>query len=308
MFNENENYRFTCAERLLRYAKYDTQSDPGSKAFPSTEKQKALSAELAKELKAIGLADARMDKWGYVFATLPSNSDKDVPAIAFIGHVDTSAQVSGKNVKPAVHKNYRGGDIRLENGLAIKVEESPDLERMIGYDIVTSDGTTLLGADDKAGVAEIVDAMNYLSKHLEVKHGTVKVCFTPDEETGRGTEKLDVNELGARYGYTVDAKGRGEVEAETFSADFMTFKFYGISIHPGDAKDRMVNSIKVAAAFIDSLPKSGLSPETTSGREGFVHCTAFDGKEELTTVEFIVRDFATSKLMEYEALLEGLAR
>lgn len=304
----DESYRFTCVERFLRYVKYDTRSDPDSLTFPSTEKQKLLALELADELKVIGLADAHMDEWGYVFASLPSNTDKDVPAIAFIGHVDTSSQVSGRNVKPVTHKNYRGGNIPLENGLVIKAEENPDLGRMKGYDIITSDGNTLLGADDKAGVAEIVDAINYLCAHPEVKHGPIKVCVTPDEETGRGTEKLDVKKLGVKYGYTVDARGRGEVDAETFSADAMVLRFYGISIHPGQAKDRMVNSIKVAAAFLDSLPKDRLSPETTSGREGFVHCMSFVGKEELTTLEFIIRDFETAKLGEYEALLEELAR
>jgi tripeptide aminopeptidase len=303
----DDTYHFTCVDRFLRYVKFDTQSDGDSLCFPSTEKQKVLLGILADELMEIGLKDARMDEWGYVTATLPANTDKKVPVIAFIGHADTSSQVSGANVRPVVHRNYRGGDIMLPNGGVIREEESPDLKGMIGYDIITSSGDTLLGGDDKAGVAEIVDAINYLVSHPEVKHGTVKVLVTPDEEVGRGTEKLDVAKLGADYGYTLDASSLGEVEDETFSADGMNFRFRGVSIHPGYAKGRMVNSIKVAAAFIDSLSKDRLSPETTDGREGFVHCTDFHGNEELTTLKFIIRDFQTPRLEVYETLLKKLA-
>ena len=210
-------------------------------------------------------------------------------------------------MKPIVHKNYRGGDIALPNGLVITVAESPDLKGMIGYDIITSSGDTLLGADDKAGVAEIVDAINYLVTHPEVKHGPVKVLITPDEEVGRGTEKLDVSKLHADYGYTLDASSRGEVENETFSADAMTIRFYGKSIHPGYAKGKMINSVKIAGAFIDSLPKDKLSPETTDGRQGFVHCLSVDGNEETTRLKFIIRDFDTPKLQAYEDLLKKLA-
>ncbi len=302
-----ENYQFTCAERFLRYVRYDTQSDGDSTSFPSTAKQKVLLQELANELMAIGLKDARMDQWGYVTATLPANTKKRVPTIALIGHADTSDQVTGAGVKPVVHRDYRGGDITLPNGLVISVAENPDLKGMIGYDIITSSGDTLLGGDDKAGVAEIVDAINYLAKHPEVKHGTVKVLITPDEEVGRGTEKLDVSDLHADFGYTLDASSRGEVENETFSADGMTFRFYGRSIHPGYAKNKLVNSIKVAAAFMDSLPKNKLSPETTDGREGFVHCISFEGNEEMTRLKFIIRDFDTPKLQVYEDLLKKLA-
>ncbi|MGE5363236.1 MAG: peptidase T [Bacteroidota bacterium] len=303
------NYKFTCVERFLRYVEFDTQSDEESASFPSSEKQLELSRELVVELKSIGLSDAHMDEYGYVIATLPSNTDKKVPVIGFISHVDTSPAVTGANVKPVIHRNYQGGDIVLpgDKSQIIEVEKNPDLKKMTGFDIITTDGTTLLGADNKAGVAEIVDAMHYLITHPEVKHGTIKVCFTPDEEVGRGTEKFDVKKFGAEYAYTVDGSSRGEVECETFSADGVVVKFFGKNIHPGYAKGKMVNSLKVASRFLDSLPKEGLSPETTEKREGFVHPTAFNGNEELTTVKFIIRDFITDKLKEYEELLRELA-
>jgi len=304
----DDNYKFTCVERFLEYVKYDTQSDENSKSFPSTEKQKILSADLVKELKEIGLKDAHLDEWGYVIASLPSNIKKDVPAIAFIAHVDTSPAVTGKDVKAVINKNYQGGDIKLKNGgWVIKESENPDLKNMKGFDIITTDGTTLLGADNKAGVAEIMDAANYLITHPEVKHGTIKICFTPDEEVGRGTEKIDLKKLGAKYAYTVDGSSRGEIEFETFSADAVVIKFFGKNIHPGYAKGQMINSIKIASAFVDSLPKDKLSPETTEGREGYVHCNAFNGNEELTTLKFIIRDFETPKLKEYENFLKELA-
>ncbi len=301
-------YQFTCVNRFLKYVKYDTQSDEESTSFPSTEKQKILSKDLAEELKQIGLKDAHMDEWGYVMATLPSNTDKKVAPIAFIAHVDTSPAVSGANVNPIIRRNYQGGDIPLENGgWVIKESENPDLKNMIGFDIITTDGTTLLGADNKAGVAEIMDAMNYLITHPEVKHGDIKVCFTPDEEVGRGTEKIDLKKLGAKYAYTVDGSSRGEIETETFSADAVVIKFFGKNIHPGYAKGIMISSIKMAAYFMESLPKNTLSPETTEKREGYVHCTSINGNEELTTLKFIIRDFETPKLKEYEELLKNLA-
>jgi tripeptide aminopeptidase len=303
----DEKYHFTCIDRFLRYVKFDTQSAEDVATFPSTEKQKVLLGILADELMELGLKDARTDEWGYVTATLPANTDKKVPVIAFIGHADTSPQVSGTGVVPVVHGKYPGGDIRLPDGQVIRETDNTDLKGMIGFDIITASGNTLLGADDKAGVAEILDAINYLVSHPEVKHGAIKVLVTPDEETGRGTEKLDVARLKADYGYTLDASSRGEVEAETFSADAMTFRFRGISTHPGYAKGKLVNSVKVAAAFLDSLPKDTLSPETTESREGFVHCTTFSGNEELTTVKFIIRDFRTERLAEYERFLDLLA-
>lgn len=305
----DEKYQFTCLEKFLRYVKYDTQSDEESASFPSTAKQKVLSNDLAKELKGMGLKDAIMDVNGYVTATLPSNTQKKVPAIAFIAHVDTSPAVSGEHVNPIIHKNYKGGDIKLPSDPTqiIKVDENPDLKNMIGYDIVTTDGTTLLGADNKAGVAEIMDVINYFLTHPDVKHGDIKVCFTPDEETGRGTEKIDLKALGANYGYTIDGSSRGEVESETFSADGVVIKFHGKNIHPGYAKGKMINAVRVAADFLESLPKDKLSPETTEKREGYVHCTNVNGNEELATLKFIIRDFETPKLKEYEDLLKDLA-
>jgi tripeptide aminopeptidase len=301
-------YNFTCVERFLRYVKYDTQSDENSESFPSTEKQKILSKDLADELKKLGLADADMDEYGYVTATIPSNTDKDVPAIGFIAHVDTSPAVSGENVNPMIHKNYQGGDIPLpKDGQVIRAEDNPDLKEMNGFDIITSDGSTLLGADNKAGVAEIMDAVEYLLKHPEIKHGPIKICFTPDEEVGRGTEKFDVEKFGAKYAYTVDGQTRGEVETETFCADYMVITFTGKNIHPGYAKDKMINSIKIASHFIESLPKDKLSPETTEEREGYVHCNAFNGSEEQTVLKIIIRDFKQEKLKEYEDLIIKLA-
>lgn len=304
----DDKYKFTCVERFLDYVKYDTKSDDEASCFPSTEKQKILAQKLADDLKAMGLQDAHMDENGYVMATLPSNTDKDVPAIGFIAHIDTSPAVSGENVVALIHKNYQGGDIVLpKDGQVIKAADNPDLANMIGFDIITSDGSTLLGADNKAGVAEIMDAINYFLAHPEVKHGPIKVCFTPDEEVGRGTEKFDVKKFGAKYAYTIDGQTRGEIEIETFSADAMVFKFIGKNIHPGYAKDKMINSIKVASCFIESLPKDRLSPETTEKREGYVHCVSFNGTEEETTLKFIIRDFETPKLKEFEALLQKLA-
>lgn len=304
----DSNYKFTCVVRFLNYVKYDTQSDEEATCFPSSEKQKTLSKDLADELKALGLTDAHMDENGYVMATLQANTDKQVPTIGFIAHVDTSPAVSGANVKAVFRKNYQGGDIVLEkDGQVIKAEDNPDMKEMIGYDIITTDGSTLLGADNKCGVAEIVDAIHYFLSHPEVKHGEIKVCFTPDEEVGRGTEKFDVKKFGAKYAYTVDGQTRGEVEVETFSADALFIKFQGKNIHPGYAKGKMINAIKVAARFIEQLPKETLSPETTEEREGYVHPFNITGSEEETTVKFIIRDFDQEKLKEYEDLLIKLA-
>jgi len=304
----DKNYKFTCVDRFLKYVKYDTQSDDESKSFPSTEKQKILSKDLADELKKMRIEDAHMDEYGYVMATLPSNTTKNVPPIGFISHVDTSPAVSGKDVNPVINKNYGGGDIKLKNGSqVIKADENPDLAGMIGYDIITTDGITLLGADNKAGVAEIMDAVNYLLTHPEIKHGPIKICFTPDEEVGRGTEQFNVKKFGAKYAYTVDGQTRGEVESETFSADGVTIKFHGKNIHPGYAKGKMINAVKIAASYLESLPKDRLSPETTEKREGYVHCTSINGNEELATLKFIIRDFQTPKLKEYEDFLKELA-
>ncbi len=304
----DDNYQFSVKDRFLKYVKYDTQSDEESTTFPSDPKQLELSKELVKELKEIGLADAEMDEWGYVMATLPSNTDKDVPVVSFISHVDTAPAVTGKDVKPNIIENYQGGDIVLKNGKVIEEVENPELKDLVGFDIITTDGTTLLGADDKAGIAEIMDAMNYLITHPEIKHGKIRVCFTPDEEVGRGTEKLDVKKLGAQYAYTIDGGTRGEVEVETFSADAVEINFYGKNVHPGYAKGKLVNAQKVAARFIESLPKDHLSPETTEGREGYVHPVGMCGNEEEMKLTFIIRDFIDEKLVEYENLLEDLVK
>jgi len=302
----DENYKFTVVDRFTKYVKYDTQSDEDSETTPSTEKQKVLSRDLVQELLELGLSDANMDENGYVMATLPGNSDKDVPVIGFIAHVDTSPAVSGENVNPQIHKNYQGGDIEIGDGKVIDVANNPELNDMIGMDIITTDGTTLLGADDKAGIAEIMDALTYLKEHPEVKHGTIKIGFTPDEEIGRGADKFDVEKFGAKYAYTIDGSTRGEVETETFSADAVVITFTGINVHPGYAKGKLVNSMKVAANLIELLPKDTLSPETTEKREGYVHPVSINGNEEKTVVKFIIRDFIDEKLKEFEDLLKEL--
>lgn len=304
----DENYNFTCIDRFLKYVKIDTQSDEESETFPSDTKQLELSKLLVGELRELGLKDADLDEHGYVMATLPSNTDKEVPAIGFISHVDTSPAVSGKNVNPIIHENYQGGNIALPNGKkpVITVKDNPVLEGMKGYDIITTDGSTLLGADDKAGIAEIMDAVNYLITHPEIKHGDIKICFTPDEEVGRGTEKFDVEKFGAKFAYTIDGGTKGEVETETFSADAVEITFHGVNVHPGYGKDKLVNSLKVASHFMDMLPKDTLSPETTEGREGYVHCNAMSGNESETICKFIIRDFEAAKLKEYEDKLKTL--
>lgn len=298
-------YQFTVGERFLRYVTIDTQSDPESKEQPSTAKQKILSALLVEELQAIGVKDAHLDEYGYVYATIPSNSEKDVPVICYCSHVDTAPDCSGYNVKPIVHKNYDGSDIVLpdDNTQVITIAEHPYLQQKIGEDIITASGTTLLGADDKAGVAVIMDLANYLMTHPEVKHGAIKILFTPDEEIGRGVNKVNLEKLGARYAYTLDGAERGSFEDETFSADGVLVNVYGVSTHPGDAKDKMVNALKIVAEFIADLPKDAYSPETSSDREGFFHPLKMSGTVEKASVEFIIRDFHTFKLQQYENYL-----
>ncbi|HUB60998.1 MAG TPA: peptidase T [Puia sp.] len=300
-----ENYGFTVAERFLRYVQIDTQSDPGSATHPSTEKQKNLGRLLVKELREMGLADAELDEYGYVYATLPANSDKKVPVICLCAHMDTAPDCTGEGVRPIVHAHYDGRDLVLPDdpGQVISPREHPYLTCRTGDDIITASGTTLLGADDKAGVAVIMDTVHYLMGHPESRHGGVRIVFTPDEEIGRGVNKLDMGRLGADFGYTLDAGERGTLEDETFSADAMTVTFHGVSAHPGYAKDKLVNALKVAAGFIDSLPKGEWSPETTDGRYGFVHPVRMSGMAEKAVVELIVRDFITTKLAAYEAHL-----
>lgn len=301
-----DQYKFSAAERFLRYVTVDTQSDPNSTSQPSTEKQKDLSRILVSELQELGIADAHLDDHGYVYATIPSTTSRKVPVVCFCAHVDTSSDSSGANVKPIIHKNYDGSDIVLPDDPAqiITTNEHPYLRKKTGEDIITASGTTLLGADDKAGVAVIMDMAAFLMSHPEVRHGDIKILFTPDEEIGRGVDKVDLTKLGADVAYTLDAGERGAYEDETFSADGVSVIFHGVSAHPGYAKDKLVNAIKVAAAFLDLLPKQSFSPETTQGREGFVHPVQINGIAEKVTVTFIVRDFHTGKLKEYEDFLK----
>ncbi|HMI62650.1 MAG TPA: peptidase T [Puia sp.] len=302
-----ENYSFTVAERFIRYVQIDTQSDPESKTYPSTEKQKDLGRLLVKELQEIGITDAGMDEFGYVYATIPSNTAKKVPVICFCAHMDTAPDCSGKGVRPIVHRNYDGGDLVLPDDptQVISSREHPYLATKKGEDIITASGTTLLGADDKAGVAVIMDLAQYLLRHPECPHGRIRLLFTPDEEIGRGVDRLDLQRLGADFGYTLDAGERGTVEDETFSADGVKITFHGVSAHPGYAKDRLVNAIKVAGHFLDSLPKDEWSPETTEGRYGFVHPVRMSGIAEKAVVEFIIRDFVTARLTAYEEHLRN---
>ena len=300
----------TVLERFLRYVVIDTQSDPASPTCPSTEKQKDLGRLLARELKEMGLADAHLDEHGYVYATIPATTSKKVPVICFCSHMDTSPDVTGKDVKPQIVKNYQGGDIVLpaDKSQIIRFSEHPVLADQIGNDIVTTDGTTLLGADNKAGVAEIMDAAKFLIDNPQIKHGTIKILFTPDEEIGRGVDKVDLKKLGADFAYTMDGESAGNIEDETFSADGATITIEGVSTHPGFAKGKMEHAIKIAAAIIDRLPKDTCSPETTEGKEGFLHPIGISGTLEKATIGFIVRDFTDEGLREKEALLEGVVK
>ena len=300
-----ENYKFTAAERFLRYVQVDTQSDPQSKSSPSTEKQKDLGRILAEELKQIGLNDAHMDEWGYVYATIPSNTDKKVPVICFCAHVDTAPDCSGTDVKPIVHKNYQGHDIVLPDDTTqvLKTSDYPYLQTQIGNDIITASGKTLLGSDDKAGVAEIMDLANFLMTNKDVKHGEVKILFTPDEEVGRGTEKVDLKKLGADFAYTLDGGEAGSLEDETFSADAVQVIIHGVIAHPGYAKGKMINAMKIAGEILAALPKNRLSPESTEGKRGFIHPVRLEGIAETCTIDFIIRDFETKGLQKKEDYL-----
>ena len=304
------DFKHKVTERFLRYVVIDTQSDPSSPTCPSTEKQKNLGRLLAAELKAMGLADAHLDEHGYVYATIPATTSKKVPVICFCSHMDTSPDCTGANVKPQIVNSYRGGDIVLpaDSTQVIRVAEHPELANQIGNDIITTDGTTLLGADNKAGVAEIMDAAEFLINNPQVKHGTVKILFTPDEEIGRGVDKVDLKKLGADFAYTMDGETAGTIEDETFSADGATITIQGVSAHPGFAKGRMEHAIKIAAAIVERLPKDTCSPETTEGREGFLHPTGMEGTLESATIDLIVRDFTEQGLKQKEALLESIVQ
>ncbi|MBR9921123.1 MAG: peptidase T [Bacteroidetes bacterium] len=303
-----KDYNYTVLDRFLHYVTIDTQSDPNSSSVPSTEKQKDLGRVLVKELKALGITDAHLDAKGYVYATLFGNTNKKVPVICLCSHMDTSPDASGKNVKPIVHKNYQGQDLVLPDdpNQVIRKSEHPDLADQIGNDIVTASGTTLLGADNKAGLAEIMDVVKYFVDNPDEKHGDIRILFTPDEEIGRGVDHVDMEKLGADYGYTVDGEKRGSLEDETFSADAATITINGVIIHPGFAKDKLENALKIGGEILAELPKGRLSPETTSGKEGFIHPTSFSGIAEKAVIKFIVRDFSEEGLKKHEAELEAI--
>lgn len=301
--------KYNVAERFMRYVQIDTTSDPNSSSFPSTAKQRDLALILFAELQQLGLQDVEIDEWSYVFATIPSNVAQALPTICFCSHMDTAPDCSGTNVKPILHKNYNGEPLVLpdDNTQVLRTENHPYLLQKIGDDLITASGLTLLGADDKAGVAIIMELAAYLMAHPEVKHGPIRILFTPDEEVGRGVEQLDMQKLNAHFGYTLDGGPLGDIEDETFSADAATITFHGISAHPGYAKGKMINAIKLASEFVTALPTDHWSPETTTHREGFVHPTAIEGGLEKATVQLILRDHDTQLMLTYPEKLEALA-
>jgi tripeptide aminopeptidase len=301
--------KFTVTERFLRYVTIDTQSDPSSVSFPSTEKQKDLGRLLVDELLAVGVTDAHLDEFGYVYATIPSNTDKKVPVICFCSHMDTAPDCSGKDVKPIVHKNYQGQDLILpdDNTQVIRMAEYTDLKNQIGNDVITASGTTLLGADNKAGVAEIMDACYQLINHPEIKHGDIRILFTPDEEVGHGVDHVDIAKLGAFAAYTMDGESAGNMENETFSADGARLTINGVSSHPGFAKGKMESAIKIAGQIVAALPDE-LSPEHTEGMQGFVHPVGIEGHVETAFIDFIIRDFDEAKLVNHVEVIRQTAR
>lgn len=300
---------YSVAERLMRYVQIDTQSDPLSSSFPSTQKQKNLSQLLVQELQALQVADAHMDEYGYVYATIPANTSKPIPVICFCAHIDTAPDCSGTNVKPILHKAYDGSSIVLpdDSSIVIDPKDFPYLIQHIGKDIITASGRTLLGADDKAGVSIIMNFIEFLVQNPSIPHGTIKILFTPDEEVGRGTNQLDLNKLGADFAYTLDGGELGTFEDETFSANGFTVNIDGVIAHPGYAKGKMVNALKIAAAILDQLPKTILAPEVTEKKQGFVHPVRVEGLAEKATIEFIIRDFETAKLAEHQACIIQIA-
>jgi tripeptide aminopeptidase len=310
-FQQHMFFMTPVLDRFIRYVQVDTQADPHSNTFPSTAKQKDLAQLLVKELKEMGVEDAHMDEWGYVYATIPANTDKkDVPVICFCSHMDTSPDCSGTGVKPIVHRDYRGQDIVLPDdpSQVLRLSEHPDLAHQMGNDIVTASGTTLLGADDKAGVAEIMAAAEFLLKHPEIKHGAIKILFTPDEEIGRGTDHVDLNKLGAHFGYTLDGESRGSLENETFSARMATVVIHGVAAHPGYAKGKMEHATRIMCKFMDRLPQTYLSPESTEGKQGFIHPTHIEGGLERCEATFILRDFNMIRLENHETLLRHVLK
>ena len=296
-------------DRFLRYVKIDTQSDPQSDTFPSTEKQRDLSKLLVVELQALGVKDAHLDEYGYVYATIPATSSKpNVPIICFCSHVDTSPDVTGTNVKPIIHENWQGHDIVLPDDprQVIRTSEHPDLAQQVGNDIVTASGTTLLGADNKAGVAEIMAATEFLLQNPDIRHGSIRILFTPDEEVGRGTQHVDMQKLAADFGYTVDGETLGTLENETFSADAAHIRIQGVSTHPGFAKGKLENALKIASDIVAALPKDALSPETTENMEGFIHPVGMQGGQDEATIDFILRDFNVAGLKRQADLLRQI--
>ena len=301
-----KNISDTVTDRFLRYTAIDTQSDPSSETCPSTEKQKNLGRLLVSELLEMGLLDAHLDDFGYVYASIPANTEKQVPVICFCSHMDTSPDCSGENVKAIVHQNYQGQDIILpdDSTQIIYMNDHPDLKNQIGNDLITASGLTLLGADNKAGIAEIMDAAQFLINHPEIKHGTIKILFTPDEEIGRGVDHVDIKKLGADFAYTIDGESAGSIENETFSANGVKVIIHGISAHPGFAKNKMESAIKIASAIISLLPKATLAPESSTDLEGFIHPVSISGSVEVAEIEFIIRDFNTESLKSHELVLE----
>jgi tripeptide aminopeptidase len=303
-----QNKTGSLAERFTKYVQIDTQSDPHSFSSPSTAKQKNLGKVLVEELITIGLTDAHLDEFGYVYATIPSTTGKDVPVICFCSHMDTSPDCSGYLVKPIIHYNYQGEDLVLpdDNKIVLKLQEHKDLKDQIGNDIITASGTTLLGADNKAGLAEIMEASAFLMAHPEIEHGTIKILFTPDEEVGRGVDHVNLNKLGADFAYTIDGETCGSIEDETFSADGAVLKIHGISAHPGFAKGKMESAIKIASIIVGTLPKDSLSPESTQAKEGFIHPVSIQGNVEESEVHFILRDFDDTQLEAHGKTLKAL--
>ncbi len=298
------------AKRFMCYVGIDTQSDPTSISHPTTKKQKDLSKLLLQELQEMGIEDATTDEFGYVYATIPANSyKKNIPVICFCAHVDTAPDCSGTNVKPILHREYNGNDIVLpdDETQIISLSNSPYLKNHINKDIITASGLTLLGADDKSGVAAIMEAALFFIKHPTIKHGDIKILFTPDEEVGQGTAKVDMKKLGAQFGYTLDGGEAGSLEDETFSADAAIITIHGVVVHPGYAKNKLVNALKVAGAVLEALPKNEWSPETTEKREGFVHPTAVNGITEKATIQLIVRDFTLQGLQNHHDRLKKIA-
>lgn len=301
--------KHTALERFLRYVKIDTQSDPESNTFPSTEKQKNLGKLLVDELLEMGISDAHLDPYGYVYATIPSTTTLDVPTICFCSHMDTSSDASGQDVKAIIHENYQGQNLILPDDpqVVIRPADHPDLMDQIGNDVITASGTTLLGADNKAGLAAIMDATHHLVKNPDIVHGPIRILFTPDEEIGKGVNHVDMEKLGADFGYTIDGEKAGGLQDETFSANGVELIIHGVSAHPGMAKGKMENAIKIAADILSALPKDRLCPEATEAKEGFVHAVKMEGIAECAKIQFIIRDFITAKLEEHQAELRKVA-